>query len=325
MFTSRSINSLLRSNFLSLNKTRFFTTSNKELVGFIGLGNMGAHQAKNLIKKGYQLIVFDVNQENVQKLTNVGAIAANSPSEIAKQSKTIITMLPSFPQVRQVYCGSNGIFESIQSDTLLLDTSTIDPATARDVSTQAQQHNATMLDCPVSGGTLGAEAGTLTFMVGGTNEGFERAKPYLESMGKNIVFCGGPGAGQVVKICNNLLLGISMVGVSEAMKLGTQLGVDPKILASVINTSSGRCWSSDTYNPCPGVLPNVPSSRGYTGGFAADLMKKDLSLALQAANSVQTPLVLGPVTHAIYQLLSTHGMGSKDFSAVYEFLGKKNE
>lgn len=177
-----------------------------------------------------------------------------------------------------------------------------------------------MVDAPVSGGVGGAEAGTLTFMVGGSKDDFEAAKPALTNMGKNIVHVGGSGTGQIAKLCNNLVLGISMTAVSEAMNLGVRLGADPKTLAGIVNTSSGRCWSSDTYNPVPGVMPNVPASRGYTGGFGAALMAKDLGLALDAAKSAGASLPTGSAAFAIYQLMLNQGMGNKDFSAMYAFL-----
>lgn len=177
-----------------------------------------------------------------------------------------------------------------------------------------------MVDAPVSGGVGGAEAGTLTFMVGGTPGDFEAVKPLLQAMGKNIVLCGGAGTGQIAKLCNNLVLGISMNAVSEAMNLGVRLGADPKVLAAIINTSSGRCWSSEIYNPVPGVLPNVPASRGYTGGFGSPLMAKDLGLALDAAKSVGASLPTGSAAFAVYQLMMANGYGGKDFSAVYQFL-----
>jgi len=178
------------------------------------------------------------------------------------------------------------------------------------------------VDAPVSGGVGGAQNATLTFMVGGSKEDFDRVKPLLELMGKNIVHCGGPGNGQVAKVCNNLLLGISMIGVSEAMNLGVKLGMDPKVLAGIINTSSGRCWSSDTYNPVPGVIPTVPASNGYKGGFASDLMAKDLYLAVSAANSIKQPLPLGGNAHQFYNLVSQKGLGGYDFSVVYKLLSE---
>jgi 3-hydroxyisobutyrate dehydrogenase len=215
----------------------------------------------------------------------------------------------------------NSVFAAARPGALLIDCSTIDPATTRHLNVLAtQKHKLRFIDAPVSGGVGGAEAGTLTFMVGGPKADFDAARGTLEMMGKNVVHVGDAGTGQIAKICNNLVLGISMNAVSEAMNLGVKLGADPRTLAAIINTSSGRCWSSELYNPVPGVLPNVPASRGYTGGFGAALMTKDLGLALDAAKSVGAPLPTGSAAFATYQIMLNQGMGTKDFSSVYAFL-----
>jgi 3-hydroxyisobutyrate dehydrogenase len=285
---------------------------------------MGFHQAHNLLKKGYPVIAYDLNKETVNKLQGLSQAArgASTVKELTSQADVIITMLPSSPHVKKVYTGPEGVFEGLKkgSSQLLIDTSTIDPGTTREIAAQAQKLGVTYIDAPVSGGTGGAEAGTLTFMVGASKPAFDRAEPILSSMGKNIIHCGEIGAGQVVKICNNLVLGISMVAVSEAMNIGVQLGVDPKVIASVMNRSSGRCWSSDTYNPVPGVMENVPSSRGYTGGFMSDLMKKDLGLAIDAAKSANCSVSLGEEAKKLYEQLTKAGMGTSDFSSVYMYL-----
>jgi 3-hydroxyisobutyrate dehydrogenase len=292
-------------------------------VAFIGLGHMGGPMARNLLKAGHNLVVYDVVARNVEALTSVGAIAARSAKDAASKGELVITMLPSSPHVKSVYLGADGVLAGVAKGTTLIDSSTIDPHTAREVITAAAEHGNPMADAPVSGGTGGAEAGTLTFMVGGAADVFERIAPLLRHMGKNIVHCGAAGTGQVAKICNNMLLGISMIGVSEAMNLGASLGIDPKVLAGIINTSSGRCWSSDTYNPYPGVMENVPASRGYTGGFGADLMLKDLGLATDAAKLSKQPVMMGALAQQLYQTLSTQGSGAQDFSAVIN-LYKKN-
>eukprot|EP01116_Phalansterium_solitarium_P024956 TRINITY_DN931_c0_g2_i1.p1 TRINITY_DN931_c0_g2~~TRINITY_DN931_c0_g2_i1.p1 ORF type:complete len:330 (-),score=111.71 TRINITY_DN931_c0_g2_i1:143-1132(-) len=298
----------------------------KSAVGFIGLGNMGGHMAANLAKHGHPLVVFDVNTAAVGRLQQLPDVrGAATPSEVASQVDVVITMLPSSPHVQSVYSAANGVFAGLRRGSLLIDTSTIDPTAARTVAAAAVSHGAAMIDAPVSGGVGGAEAGTLTFMVGGDAESFDRAKPLLQCMGKNIVHCGSAGNGQVVKVCNNLVLGISMIGVSEAMNLGISLGMDAKTLAGIFNTSSARCWSSDTYNPVPGVLPNVPASRGYAGGFGVDLMAKDLGLAVNAAEQIKAPLPLAAVALQLYNLLSAHGYGGKDFGSIYEFLKKQEK
>ena len=285
-------------------------------ISFIGLGNMGAPMARNLIKAGHALSVFDIAPANVESLTTAGASAARSPAACAALGDIVITMLPSSPHVKAVYLGEDGVLEGARHGSTLIDCSTIDPHTAREVAAQAQGRGLPMADAPVSGGTGGAEAGTLTFMVGGTDQVFEHIAPILKSMGKNIVHCGASGTGQVAKICNNMLLGITMVGVAEAMNLGVALGIEPKVLAGIINTSSGRCWSSDTYNPYPGVMENVPSARGYTGGFGADLMLKDLGLAADAARQAKQSVVMGAAAQQLYQMFSAKGFGGKDFSAI---------
>ena len=239
-------------------------------IGFIGLGNMGAPMAHNLLKAGHQLSVFDLNAAAVENLVGAGALPVDSPTAIAQgNAELIITMLPAAPHVKSVYLGENGLIASARAGVMLIDCSTIDPHSAREVAKAAAEHGNPMLDAPVSGGTGGAAAGTLTFMVGGSDADFDRAQPILAAMGKNIVHCGAAGNGQVAKVANNMLLGISMIGVAEAMALGVALGMDAKTLAGVINTSSGRCWSSDTYNPFPGVLDNVPASAATAAASAA--------------------------------------------------------
>ena len=286
-------------------------------IGFIGLGNMGAPMAHNLLKAGHQLSVFDLNAAAVENLVGAGALPVDSPTAIAQgNAELIITMLPAAPHVKSVYLGENGLIASARAGVMLIDCSTIDPHSAREVAKAAAEHGNPMLDAPVSGGTGGAAAGTLTFMVGGSDADFDRAQPILAAMGKNIVHCGAAGNGQVAKVANNMLLGISMIGVAEAMALGVALGMDAKTLAGVINTSSGRCWSSDTYNPFPGVMVNVPSSRGYSGGFGSDLMLKDLGLATEAAKQVRQPVILGALAQQLYQSFSAQGHGGLDFSAI---------
>ena len=287
-------------------------------VGFIGLGNMGAPMARNLIKAGHQLVVFDLSESALTQLKDAGAAIANSPQDLAKTSglDVIVTMLPAAQHVRTVYTGEQGILSAVSKGLLLIDSSTIDPQTARDVALLANKQGNPMLDAPVSGGTGGAEAGTLTFMVGGSQADFDMAKPLLSNMGKNIVYCGGPGNGQVAKVANNMLLGISMIATAEAMNLGVSLGMDPKVLAGIINTSSGRCWSSEVYNPYPGVVETAPAARAYTGGFGVDLMLKDLGLATEAAKSAKQSVVLGAIAQQLYQSFSAQGHGGLDFSAI---------
>ncbi|WP_019365701.1 3-hydroxyisobutyrate dehydrogenase [Pseudomonas sp.] len=285
-------------------------------IAFIGLGNMGAPMAHNLLKAGHALTVFDVNAQAVGALAEAGAKAANSARDAVLECELVITMLPAAAHVRSVYLGEEGLLAALPDGAVAVDSSTIDPQTAREVAQVAAGRGVAMADAPVSGGTGGAQAGTLTFMVGATPELFNLIQPILSDMGRNIVHCGEVGTGQVAKVCNNLLLGISMIGVAEAMALGDALGIDTKVLAGIINTSTGRCWSSDTYNPWPGIIETAPSSRGYTGGFGADLMLKDLGLATEAAKQVRQPVLLGALAQQLYQSMSQRGEGGKDFSGI---------
>lgn len=285
-------------------------------IAFIGLGNMGAPMAHNLLKAGHALTVFDVNAQAVGALAEAGAKAANSARDAVLECELVITMLPAAAHVRSVYLGEEGLLAALPDGAVAVDSSTIDPQTAREVAQVAAGRGIAMADAPVSGGTGGAQAGTLTFMVGATPELFNLIQPVLSDMGRNIVHCGEVGTGLVAKVCNNLLLGISMIGVAEAMALGDALGIDTKVLAGIINTSTGRCWSSDTYNPWPGIIETAPSSRGYTGGFGADLMLKDLGLATEAAKQVRQPVLLGALAQQLYQSMSQRGEGGKDFSGI---------
>lgn len=285
-------------------------------IGFIGLGNMGGPMAHNLLKAGHDLRVFDLSTGAVAALMEAGAKGADTASDVLQDAEIVFTMLPASAHVKAVYLGDDGLLAKVAPGVLLIDSSTIDPITAREVAKAAAAQGNAMLDAPVSGGTGGAAAGTLTFMVGGAELDFSRAQPILAVMGRNIVHCGGSGNGQVAKVANNMLLGISMIAVAEAMALGVSLGIDAKVLANIINTSSGRCWSSDTNNPYPGVLDNVPASRGYSGGFGTDLMIKDLGLATEAARQTRQPVILGALAQQLYQNFSCEGHGGLDFSAI---------
>jgi len=286
-------------------------------IGFVGLGHMGNPMCRNLLKQGHALKAYDVVPELLRKLAaEKGFESATSAQDAARGVEVLITMLPSSPHVRAVYLGELGVLAAVAPGTLLIDCSTIDPLTAREVAMDARAKGCAMLDAPVSGGVGGAEAATLTFMVGGDARDFESARPVLHGMGKNIVHCGGPGNGQVAKICNNMMLAIEMIATSEGMTLAAKLGMDPKVFASIVNTSSGRCWSSDTYNPYPGVLDTAPAARGYSGGFGADLMLKDLTLVSDAARAAKHPVMLGAIAQQIYQKHSVDGHGMKDFSSI---------
>jgi 3-hydroxyisobutyrate dehydrogenase len=285
-------------------------------IGFIGLGNMGAPMVRNLLKAGHAVSAFEVNPAAMGALVADGANAAASPAAAVADAEYVITMLPAAAHVHAVLTADDGVLASVASGVTIIDSSTIDPASVKTFAALAAARGNAFVDAPVSGGTGGAAAGTLTFMVGGSALQYDRVKPVLSAMGKNIVHCGDTGTGQVAKICNNLVLGIAMAGVAEAMSLGEALGIDPHVLAKIMNTSTARCWSSDTYNPFPGVIETAPSSRGYAGGFGTDLMLKDLGLATDAAKSVHQPAFMGALAQQLYQAMSSRGDGRLDFSAV---------
>ncbi|PLZ00101.1 3-hydroxyisobutyrate dehydrogenase [Burkholderia sp. WAC0059] len=285
-------------------------------IGFVGLGNMGAPMALNLLKAGHVPTVFDLNPRAVQLLVDAGAKGAGSPRAAASDAEVVISMLPAAVHVRSALTGGDGILAGLATGVTIVDSSTIDPASVREFAALASERGGAFVDAPVSGGTGGAAAGTLTFMVGGSPQQYRQLTPVLSAMGKNIVHCGEVGTGQVAKICNNLVLGITMAGVAEAMALGEALGIDPKVLGDIVNTSTGRCWSSDTYNPFPGLIETAPSARGYTGGFGTDLMLKDLGLATEAAKSAKQPAFMGALAQQLYQAMSSRGDGKLDFSAV---------
>ena len=297
-------------------------------VGLIGLGNMGQGMAANLIQSAgspSEVMVYDIVQENLDKVVALGATAMPDVASLANACDIIVTMVPATKHVQGLMHGSGGIFENARSGSLLIDCSTIDPLASQALAEEAMnKYELNMIDAPVSGGVTGAAAGTLTFMVGGDEKDVTRATPVLDRMGKAVIHCGTAGKGGVTKLCNNLSLAISMIGTCEAMALGKRLGMDSTKLAEVMNTSTARCWSSDTYNPVPGVFEGVPASRDYEGGFGSALMAKDLTLALDAGAQVEARLPLGSHAHQLYGLLMEHGMGDKDFGVVYKYLTRSN-
>lgn len=301
----------------------YLTATNRALIGFIGLGNMGAHMARNLIKKGHELVVYDVNKHAVNEMTKLGCKSSSSPADLASKTQNIITMLPSHPHVNEVFTSKNGILSTIQKSSLCIDCSTIDIEASRRIAKLCRDKSVTFNDAPVSGGVKGAEQATLTFMVGGSKSEFDRIKPILECMGKNIVLAGDQGLGLAAKICNNMMLGISMIGTAETMNLGIRLGLDKKVLAGILNTSSGRSWSSELYNPVPGVVEGIPPSNNYEGGFASELMTKDLSLAQLASVESNSSTPLGSMAFNFYKQMSSQGFCKKDMAYVYEYLRSK--
>lgn len=289
-------------------------------IGFIGLGNMGSHMAANLVKAGHTVKGFDVVTSSVEKFVSVGGSAAASVGEAARSVDMVVTMLPAGKHVREVYTSADGILANADAGTLLIDSSTIDVASARAVADAAAKAGMEMIDAPVSGGVGGAEAATLTFMVGGADETFEKARPVLETMGKNIFHAGGAGNGQAAKICNNMILGISMIGVCEAFVLAEQLGLDHQKLFDISSTASGQCWSLTTYCPVPGPIPTTPANTGYQPGFSVGMMLKDLKLAQDAAQTSKAATPLGAQAAALYALFEAAGHSETDFSGIIKLL-----
>ncbi|XP_011312862.1 3-hydroxyisobutyrate dehydrogenase, mitochondrial isoform X3 [Fopius arisanus] len=281
---------------------------------------MGNSMAMNILKKGFKLTVFDINKSAMTNVIEAGGKAAPNVSDVAKNSEIVITMLPANDHVWECYTGKNGLLSTVNKDALLIDSSTIDPLVSQKLSVETLKKGAKFLDGPVSGGVVGARDATLTFMVGGGKQECERAKPILEAMGSRVVHCGDVGMGQVAKLCNNMLLAISMIGVAEAVNLADRLGLDPKVMNSIINTSTGRCWSSEINPPVPGIIDSVPSSNDYKGGFTTSLISKDLGLAQAAATRSNALTPLGSVAQQVYRTIMLHGFGDKDFSSVYQYL-----
>jgi 3-hydroxyisobutyrate dehydrogenase len=289
-------------------------------IGFIGLGNMGLPMAQNLIKAGHPVEGLDVSAASLEKLKGAGGAAVANGKEMASRADVIVTMLPSGKEVRDVYLGARGIVENAKPDTLLIDSSTIDVETARAVAKAAEGKGLMMVDAPVSGGVGGAQGATLTFMVGGSDAAFAKAKPILEVMGKTIVHAGGAGNGQAAKICNNMILGVSMIAVSEAFVLAETLGLDAQRLFDISSKSSGQCWSMTTYCPVPGPVPTSPANRDYQAGFTAAMMLKDLKLAQEAARSAGAHTPLGAQAGTIYERFVQSGERGRDFSGIIRFL-----
>ncbi|XP_076939582.1 putative 3-hydroxyisobutyrate dehydrogenase, mitochondrial isoform X1 [Bidens hawaiensis] len=340
IYRSRSAVTLIKSSY-SYSVRRFCSSiipTHLQKVGFIGLGNMGSRMANNLIKAGYNVAVHDINVSVIKMFSDKGITVKGTPMEVAEISDVVITMLPSPSHVLNVYTGPNGLLNGGHAvkPWLFIDSSTIDPQTTRKISSAVSNcaliekkdswATPVMLDAPVSGGVPAAEAGTLTFMVGGPEEAYKAANHLFSSMGKNTIYCGSSGTGSAAKICNNLAMAVSMLGVSEAFVLGQSLGITATTLTKIFNSSSARCWSSDTYNPVPGVMEGVPSSRNYDGGFASTLMAKDLNLASESAKEVGLNCPLTSEAKDIFTKLCDEGHGRKDFSCVFRhFYSGKDE
>lgn len=289
-------------------------------VAFIGLGNMGGPMAANLRKAGFPVLGFDLSEAACKQAGGQGVDIAESARATLAGAKVLVSMLPASRHVESLYLGDDGLLPAIEKDTLIIDCSTIAPASAQKVAAAAGARGLSMLDAPVSGGTAGAAAGTLTFIVGGDAQALARARPVLEAMGKNIFHMGDAGAGQVAKLCNNMALGVIMAVTGEAIALGAAHGLDARTLSAMMAVSTSRSWATEVCNPWPGVIETAPASRGYTGGFGNDLMLKDLGLAVEAAMGVGATIPLGELARNLYALNRAAGRGGLDFSSVVKLV-----
>jgi 3-hydroxyisobutyrate dehydrogenase len=287
-------------------------------VAFIGLGNMGGGMAANLAKAGHEVRAFDLSEDALARAEAKGCSRVGDAAEAVRDAEAVVTMLPAGKHVAEVY--RSAVFGQAPTAAILIDCSTIDVDTARTVENEAEAAGYAMVDAPVSGGIAAAEGGTLTFMVGGTADGFERAQPYLEQMGKAVIHAGESGAGQAAKIVNNMLLGVTMAGTCEAFVLAQKLGLDPQVFFDISSKASGQSWSMTSYCPVPGVGPETPADRNYDGGFAAALMLKDLKLAMEAAQSVGAYTPMGGEAEELYQRFVSRGGAAKDFSAIIKMI-----
>lgn len=285
-------------------------------IAFIGLGNMGGPMAINLRKAGHLVSAFDLSTDALAKVQSQGVEVAASAQTAAQGAQVVISMLPASRHVEALYLGEGGLLAQLAPGALVIDCSTIAPASAQKVAAEAQARGLAMIDAPVSGGVAGATAGTLTFIVGGEAAALERARPLLQAMGKNIFHMGDAGAGQVAKLCNNMALGVIMAVTGEAIALGVAHGLDPKALSQMMAVSTSRSWATEVCNPWPGVLENAPASRGYSGGFGNDLMLKDLGLAAEAAMGIGASIPLGEMARNLYAMNKQAGRGGLDFSSV---------
>ncbi len=289
-------------------------------IGFVGTGAMGQPMVNNLVRKGFVVVAYDVAPAALAAARKLGATGAGSAAEAASGADLVITMLPSSPHVEAAYLGPGGVFEGAAVGRLCVDMSTISPSVSRRVAEAARGRGLRFLDAPVSGGVPGATEGTLTIMVGGDAADLEEARPALAAMGTNIIHVGPVGSGEVAKVCNNLISGVTMVALSEAFRIAEGFGVDPRILTDVLSKSSGNSWVMQHVHPVPGMVAKAPANRDYAPGFTTDLMAKDLGLAVTAARDLRVPAAVASAAHQVLRLASSHGFGRKDYSSVYAFL-----
>lgn len=290
-------------------------------LGFVGVGAMGGRMAPHLLRAGHEVGVVDVSEEAVERAVSHGAFRAPGPAELAATCEIVFTSLPTGAEVNDVYMGEGGLMEAVGEGGLLIDLSTVAPETSRALAGEAASRGARAIDAPVSGGVMGAEAASLTIMVGGPQEAFDAARPVLALLGKKVIHVGDHGAGQVAKLCNNLIAGVTMVAAAEAFAMGGASGVDPKILHEAIRASSGGGWVMEKDPPYPGLVDDAPSSKGFEAGFTVDLMLKDMSLAVSTLMSLGLPCPAGSAANQVYRMASRDGLGGLDFAAVSMLLG----
>ena len=302
---------------------RRFASAAPNRVGFIGLGNMGLPMASNLAKAGFNVKGFDLSQQVLDSCKEHGITPASSLAEVSKQVDFIVTSLPKTEHVDQVLKAEDGVFANADKGTLIADTSTISPMASKEFSDLAKKHDVVFVDSPMSGGIMGAQAGTLTFMVGtDSTDEYEKAKIVLAGMGKKFFHCGGPGTGEIAKICNNMIIGIQMNASAEGLSLGEKLGIDPKVLSEILAVSTASCWVTNTANPHPDAVEGTPASRDYNGGFQVALMRKDMTLALDVASKVDASVEFGQKGHDYFLAIEKKGYGHKDFGYAYQYISK---
>ena len=292
-----------------------------ETIGFIGLGNMGLPMVQQLLNAGYNVRAFDICKKSLDKAKKLGALPVSSIFECAEGSHVILSMLPAGKDVKAVYLGTDGLIESCSQQTLLIDSSTIDIVSSRQIGTAATESGLDMLDAPVTGGVMAARTGNLNFIVGGTESAFERAKPILSVMGENLLYAGEQGSGIGVKICNNMALGVSMIAAAESLMLAKRLGLNVAQTHKIMANASGQSWPLNNYCPLPDLVEGVPSNNGYKPGFTASMMQKDLRLAMDAAESVDACTPMGAEALSLYSIFCSNGDGATDYSGISKLVG----
>ncbi|KAM3960623.1 3-hydroxyisobutyrate dehydrogenase [Aphomia sociella] len=304
---------------------RAYSSKGDKNVAFLGLGNMGGFMAANLVKKGFTVRGYDPSKEALDAAAKTGVTGANSIAAAVDGVDVVVSILPSNKVVLDAYLGKDGVVKHAPKGALLIDSSTVDPNVPKEIFPVAIETGVGFIDAPVSGGVMGAQNATLAFMAGGRKPDFDRSLPLLRAMGAKQYHCGEVGAGQVAKLTNNMLMGITGMATAECMNMGIKMGLDPQVLLDVLNNSSARSWSTEVYCPVPGLVPTAPSSRNYDGGFKNELMVKDLELASGMALGIRSPIPLGAVATQLYRIVQSRGYGQKDFSFVYQLLKEESQ